>query len=204
MLAVLLDAVAVLREQASGVCPHDRESVEATVHWFLVKDDVWPLSFATVCEALGLDVAECIAALRFELAELGAPGLLKPPRPRVVPLTLVHSVPSDKPARSIRHRCPRGQRTTPAPDVGCRRRRWVRRIASPNPPSRHGTGGQATGAAVFGWAVNLSTRSFADAGFRRRVRAPRRRAPELAAGPRPDPATSRSGCRASSASRPAP
>lgn len=104
MLAVLLDAVAVLREQASGVCPHDRDSVEATVHWFLVKDDAWPLSFATVCKALGLDVVEFIAALRIELTELGAPGLLRPPRPRVVPLTLVHSVPNEKPARSIRHR----------------------------------------------------------------------------------------------------
>ncbi len=104
MLAVLLDAVAMLREHATGVHPHDRESIAATVRWFLVQDEAWPLSFPTVCWALGLDAAELQAALRTELAELGAPGLLKPPRARVVPLTLVHAVPSPSRARSTRRR----------------------------------------------------------------------------------------------------
>jgi hypothetical protein len=104
MLAVLLDAVAVLREHATGVCPHDQELVASTVRWFLAQDEAWPLSCQHVCRALGLDASQLLIALRTELAELGAGALLEPPRPRVVSLTLVHSVPNDAPARSHRQR----------------------------------------------------------------------------------------------------
>ncbi len=104
MLAVLLDAVAVLREHATGACFHDRELVAATVNWFLIQDTDWPLSFPKVCETLGLDAPQLLAALRTELTELGAKTLLSPQRPRVVPLFLVHSVPGEPPARSTRRR----------------------------------------------------------------------------------------------------
>jgi hypothetical protein len=104
MLAVLLDAVAVLREHATGACFHDRALVAATVNWFLIQDMDWPLSFHKVCQGLGLEASQLLASLRIELAELGATTLLNPQRPRVVPLFLVHSVPGESPARSTRRR----------------------------------------------------------------------------------------------------
>ena len=104
MLAVLLDAVAVLREHATGVCTHDPKLIATTVRWFLVQDEVWSLSFRAVCQALGLDAPQLLTALRTELAELGAPALLKPPRSRVVSLTLVRSAPKDAATRLTQER----------------------------------------------------------------------------------------------------
>ncbi len=85
MLAVLLDAVAVLREHATGVRPHPARVVSSTARWFAVVDDEWPLSFPNVCRCLGLDGATLRDALRHELTDLGAPGLLDPAPARVVP-----------------------------------------------------------------------------------------------------------------------
>jgi hypothetical protein len=104
MLAVLLDAVAVLREHATGAYRHEQQLVDTTVRWFLAQDEAWPLSFTNVCRELGLDPARLLADLRTELAELGARALLKLPRQRVVTLSLVHSSPGAGAARSNRGR----------------------------------------------------------------------------------------------------
>lgn len=85
MLAVLLDAVAVLRERATGVHPHASRLVASTAKWFTTADESWPLSFANVCRALGLDSLMLRNGLRRELADLGARALLDPPASRVVP-----------------------------------------------------------------------------------------------------------------------
>jgi hypothetical protein len=89
MLAILLDGVALLREHATGVCPHAPRLVSTTVRWFAVADDSWPLSFVNVCRTLGLDPAMLRAGLQRELTHLGAVALLDPQRPSVVPLRLV-------------------------------------------------------------------------------------------------------------------
>lgn len=54
MLAVLLDAVALLREYAFGKHPHSRRTVIDTLGWFASDDTSWPLSFKNVC--IGLDI----------------------------------------------------------------------------------------------------------------------------------------------------
>src|SRR5262249_30116807 len=86
MLAVLLERVALLREHASGVSPHAPRLVSSTARWFAVADEGWPLSFVNVCRTLGLDPNVLRGGLQRELADLGARGLLDPPRPSVVPL----------------------------------------------------------------------------------------------------------------------
>jgi hypothetical protein len=68
MLAVLLDAVALLREYAFGTHPHSRRTVTDTLGWFASDDASWPLSFRNVCTALGLDVDQFRDALDRELA----------------------------------------------------------------------------------------------------------------------------------------
>jgi len=88
MLAILLDAVALLREHATGLCPHAPRLVSTTVRWFAVADEEWPLSFVNVCRTLGLDPAVIRAGLQRELTDLGAVALLDPQRPTVVPLRL--------------------------------------------------------------------------------------------------------------------
>jgi hypothetical protein len=85
MLAVLLDAVAVLREHATGVCPHSPKLVVGTARWFGVADEAWPLSYVNVCRTLGLDAAALRDGLRRELSDLGARGLLESPGTRVLP-----------------------------------------------------------------------------------------------------------------------
>ncbi len=93
-LAVLLDAVAVLREHATGIRPHRPDLIAGTVRWFTVPDAGWRLSFGSICRALGLDPADLLAAFRRELAALGAPGLLSHPRPRVVPFRMPQAPPA--------------------------------------------------------------------------------------------------------------
>jgi hypothetical protein len=86
MLAILLDGIALLREHATGLCPHAPRLVSTTVRWFAVADESWPLSFVNVCRTLGLDPAMLRAGLQRELTDLGAVALLDPQRPTVVPL----------------------------------------------------------------------------------------------------------------------
>jgi hypothetical protein len=86
MLAILLDGIALLREHATGLCPHASRLVSTTVRWFAVADESWPLSFVNVCRTLGLDPAMLRAGLQRELTDLGAVALLDPQRPSVVPL----------------------------------------------------------------------------------------------------------------------
>jgi hypothetical protein len=86
MLAVMLDAVALLREHAAGVCPHPRRVVSDTARWFASADETWPLSFVNVCRGLGLDPAALRASLERELADLGARAVLGDERAEVVPL----------------------------------------------------------------------------------------------------------------------
>jgi hypothetical protein len=68
MLAVLLDAVALLREYAFGTHPHSRRTVIDTLAWFASDDASWPLSFHNVCMGLDLDVQAFRDALDRELA----------------------------------------------------------------------------------------------------------------------------------------
>ncbi len=68
MLAVLLDAVALLREYAFGTHPHGRRTVMDTLGWFASDDASWPLSFHNVCIGLGIDVEAFRDALDRELA----------------------------------------------------------------------------------------------------------------------------------------
>ena len=85
MLAVLLDAVALLREHATGVRPHRPRLVSDTARWF-ASDDGWPLSFANICLGLGLDAPTLRGGLERELMDLGARALLRPRYAELIPL----------------------------------------------------------------------------------------------------------------------
>ena len=86
MLAVLLDAVALLREHATGVRPHLPRLVSDTARWFANDDDRSPLSFARICLGLGLDAPTLRGGLERELTDLGARALLRPRCAEVIPL----------------------------------------------------------------------------------------------------------------------
>jgi hypothetical protein len=105
MLAVLLDAVALLREHATGVRPHRERLVSDTARWFTSDNDGWLLSFTNVCLGLGLDAPLLRGGLERELTDLGTRALLRPGRAEVVPLRL-----SPVAGRSLRERAapPRG------------------------------------------------------------------------------------------------
>ena len=68
MLAVLLDAVALLREDATGRVQHARRDVKAALEWIASDDASWPLSFVRVCRGLGFEPQAYREALRAELA----------------------------------------------------------------------------------------------------------------------------------------
>lgn len=74
VLAVLLDAIALLREDAYGRVHHPRSIVRATLDWVASDDQTWPLSFVNVCSDLALDPNALRAALERELE--GATGWL--------------------------------------------------------------------------------------------------------------------------------
>jgi hypothetical protein len=78
MLAVLLDAVALLREHATGVRPQRARLVSDTARWFASEAGDWPLSFVNICRVLGLDAPAMRAGLERELTDLGARALLRP------------------------------------------------------------------------------------------------------------------------------
>jgi hypothetical protein len=86
MLAVLLDAVALLREHATGVRPHLPRLVSDTARWFASDDDGSRLSFTNICLGLGLDAPTLRGGLERELTDLGAGALLRPGRAEVIPL----------------------------------------------------------------------------------------------------------------------
>ena len=86
MLAVLLDAVALLREHATGVRPQRARLVSDTARWFASDDAGSPLSFANICRGLGLDAATLRDGLERELTDLGARALLRPQCAEVIPL----------------------------------------------------------------------------------------------------------------------
>jgi len=86
MLAVLLDAVALLREHATGVRPHLQRLVADTARWFASDDAGSPRSFANICRGLGLDAATPRDGLERELTDLGARALLRPQCAEVIPL----------------------------------------------------------------------------------------------------------------------
>jgi hypothetical protein len=104
MLAVLLDAVAVLRERATGVYPHPMRLVASTARWFNALDESWPLSFVNVCRALGLDAATVRAGLERELADLGGRSLLEPSAAKIVAFTPRADLPSGLSRRTHRTR----------------------------------------------------------------------------------------------------
>ena len=86
MLAVLLDAVALLREHATGVRPHLQRLVSDTARWFASDDDGSRLSFTNICLGLGLDAPTLRGGLERELTDLGARALLQPGCADVIPL----------------------------------------------------------------------------------------------------------------------
>lgn len=71
MLAVLADAVALLREHAYGQERHSRKLLRDTLGWFESDDVDWPLSFVNVCTALGIDPDTLRGGLQRELAAAG-------------------------------------------------------------------------------------------------------------------------------------
>lgn len=71
MLAVLADAVALLREHAYGQERHSRQLLRNTLGWFESDDVDWPLSFVNICASLGLEPEALRAALQRELAAAG-------------------------------------------------------------------------------------------------------------------------------------
>jgi len=71
MLAVLLDAVALLREHATGVRPQRARLVSDTARWFASEDGDWPLSFVNICRVLGLDAPGLRAGLERALLRPG-------------------------------------------------------------------------------------------------------------------------------------
>jgi len=101
MLAVLLDAVALLREHATGVRPQRARLVSDTARWFASEDGDWPLSFVNICRVLGLDGPALRAGLERELTDLGARALLRPGHAEVVVLrpTPVHARSGQRTAR---------------------------------------------------------------------------------------------------------
>ena len=86
MIAVLLDAVALLREHATGLRPHRQRVVSDTARWFASDDDGWALSFANICLGLGLDAPTLRGGLERELTDLGAQALLRLTCAEVIPL----------------------------------------------------------------------------------------------------------------------
>ncbi len=68
MLAVMADAVALLREAAYGGEPHSRREIRDTLGWFASDDTASPVAFLNICTVLRLDPGVLRAALERELA----------------------------------------------------------------------------------------------------------------------------------------
>jgi hypothetical protein len=68
MLAVLADAINVVQEFSGSASPRKRNSFNEAWNWFFTKGATSPLSFDSVCDALGIDAK----GLRWRLSELVA------------------------------------------------------------------------------------------------------------------------------------
>jgi hypothetical protein len=68
MLAVLADAINVVQEFGGSNSPRKRNSFNEAWNWFFAKGISSPLSFESVCDALGIDAQ----GLRWRLSELVA------------------------------------------------------------------------------------------------------------------------------------
>ena len=68
MLAVLADAINVVQEFGGSSSPRKRNSFNEAWNWFFAKGVSSPLSFDSVCDALGIDSH----GLRWRLSELMA------------------------------------------------------------------------------------------------------------------------------------
>jgi len=68
MLAVLADAINVVQEFGGSTCLRKRNSFNEAWNWFFTKRVSCPLSYESVCDALGIDAE----GLRFRLSELVA------------------------------------------------------------------------------------------------------------------------------------
>ena len=68
MLAVLADAINVVQEFGSASSTRKRNSFNEAWNWFFAKGASCPLSFDSVCDALGIDAK----GLRWRLSELVA------------------------------------------------------------------------------------------------------------------------------------
>jgi hypothetical protein len=55
MFAVLEDAVKCLRKYAGGRNGREQRLFRQTQEWIMAKDEDWPFSFVSICEAFGLD-----------------------------------------------------------------------------------------------------------------------------------------------------
>jgi len=68
MLAVLADAINIVQELGGSTSLRKRNSFNEAWNWFFAKGVTSPLSFASVCDALGIDAQ----GLRWRLSELVA------------------------------------------------------------------------------------------------------------------------------------
>ena len=68
MLAVLADAINVVQEFGGSTSPRKRNSFSEAWNWFFTKGVSCPLSYGSVCDALGIDAD----GLRLRLSELVA------------------------------------------------------------------------------------------------------------------------------------
>ncbi len=79
MLAVLADAINVVQEFGGSSSLRKRNSFNEAWNWFFTKGGSCPLSYDSVCDALGIDAQ----GLRWRLSELvaGRGGSSAPPAP---------------------------------------------------------------------------------------------------------------------------
>jgi hypothetical protein len=68
MLAVLADAINLVQDFGRSTSLRKRNSFNEAWHWFFTKNVRCPLSYESVCDALGIDAQN----LRWRLSELAA------------------------------------------------------------------------------------------------------------------------------------
>ena len=99
MLAVLADAINVVQELGGSTSLRKRNSFHEAWNWFFAKDVSCPLSFVSVCDALGIDSD----GLRWRLSELVAGRGGTPLRLRLKEASRMQRLTVNR----VRHRDPR-------------------------------------------------------------------------------------------------
>jgi len=107
MLAVLADAINVVQEYGSSTSLRKRNSFNEARHWFFTKGVSCPLSYESVCDALGIDAQ----GLRFRLSELMAGRGGSPLRLRLKEASRMQRLTVNRVRRRDPHRAHRAHRT---------------------------------------------------------------------------------------------